>query len=788
MLAEFKKFLATTLSIILLLPGAAISLIFLKPAVALAAETDVVINEILPNPVGAPDTDNERIELYNKSATEAVDISGWVLKDTPWEIIYTVPPSTILALGSFYLAALSGTPLGNNGQTVTLENSSGIIDSVTYPDMTTASGVSYARKPDGGTLFYKDPSPTIGASNGAPPLPSALAITSVGGTIVPNTLNSTNTNFTGSVTIPADEGITTVELFLDGGPFSPPILDTTIDSSATFDAGTATNSALRSLVSEGSHNLSARAMINGTPGGTSSSLAILADYTGPSSTVTTSGSFGPNTWPGSISGTANDTLSSVTSVSLEIRRPDGQYWNGAGWQAGVFDTLSAIGTISWNYGIGSANFVQEGTYTVTSKATDATGNVEATGVGTFTWDATAPPPPTINSVTTPVNANSQTVTGTSEANSLVTISGGTGTVSQQLTGGATSYSVSVPLNQNATNNLSVTATDAAGNTSQATQVLIAEDSTPPDVPTLLDPTSDKTINADKYTIKGSNEEKATIKIYKDSNNNNLIDAGEIVVATTETTATGFELEVYLEQDAANYFLVTATDLAGNESAPADVPAIVEDSQPPSTLTTTSPVSQKIKHDGELIFEGQTDPSAQVTVEIFSDSFKRSTIADAAGFWKIVIKAQEIGPGSHRAVITIVDLAGNKSQSLLGSFRILSPMPLISEEIARAALRAIVPEAKAAPPAEAKAPEGQIKAGEAPEEAAARTSRIVTLIALLIIALGVGTAGYYAYSWWAEGTQIREREALRPMEPEKKKRPRGRPKGRPRGGTPPSTRW
>ncbi|MFA5926546.1 MAG: Ig-like domain-containing protein [Patescibacteria group bacterium] len=107
---------------------------------------------------------------------------------------------------------------------------------------------------------------------------------------------------------------------------------------------------------------------------------------------------------------------------------------------------------------------------------------------TFTIDNTVPVAPTISTVASPVDADSQTITGTAEANSLVTITGGAATATQQLTGGATAYSIVVTLTQDTTNTLSVTATDAAGNVSSAAAATIIEtvsvpasDTTPPTV-------------------------------------------------------------------------------------------------------------------------------------------------------------------------------------------------------------------------------------------------------------------------------------------------------------------
>ena len=71
------------------------------------------------------------------------------------------------------------------------------------------------------------------------------------------------------------------------------------------------------------------------------------------------------------------------------------------------------------------------------------------------------PAPTVTSPPGPVvlNAGTFTIGGTAEANALVRVyKGGTLVGSQQLSGGATAYSLSVPLAQDAANNFTVTAT------------------------------------------------------------------------------------------------------------------------------------------------------------------------------------------------------------------------------------------------------------------------------------------------------------------------------------------
>ncbi len=90
-----------------------------------------------------------------------------------------------------------------------------------------------------------------------------------------------------------------------------------------------------------------------------------------------------------------------------------------------------------------------------------------------TADTTPPAAPTITSpaITVFTTASTYTVTGTTEANALVKILNAVSAVvgQVQLSGGLTSFSITIPLNTG-TNNFTATATDAAGNTSAAASI------------------------------------------------------------------------------------------------------------------------------------------------------------------------------------------------------------------------------------------------------------------------------------------------------------------------------
>ncbi|MCK5711842.1 MAG: hypothetical protein KAI25_03920, partial [Hyphomicrobiaceae bacterium] len=82
-----------------------------------------------------------------------------------------------------------------------------------------------------------------------PDAPMGVSFTAVGGTVIADTLNTTNTSFTASATIVDGVAIGgSAELLKNGASFAVPIIDATInsgDTSVTFDAGLSDNGAVQ---------------------------------------------------------------------------------------------------------------------------------------------------------------------------------------------------------------------------------------------------------------------------------------------------------------------------------------------------------------------------------------------------------------------------------------------------------------------------------------------------------------------------------------------------------------
>jgi hypothetical protein len=141
------------------------------------------------------------------------------------------------------------------------------------------------------------------------------------------------------------------------------------------------------------------------------------------------------------------------------------------------------------------------------------------------------------------------------------------------------YKAPVPVGPTPTTTTTTTApptttTTTAPPTTTTTTRPSSGDTTPPPAPTVTAPVSPVTMWGGTYTVKGSTELGALVKAWRDSNENGRIDAGEQVVASLQLNpyTNKWTLNVPC-QTGRNLFLITATDAAGNQSAPAQVPLI-----------------------------------------------------------------------------------------------------------------------------------------------------------------------------------------------------------------------
>ena len=120
----------------------------------------------------------------------------------------------------------------------------------------------------------------------------------------------------------------------------------------------------------------------------------------------------------------------------------------------------------------------QGNNSVSLKAVDEAGNESTTSLLLRGRDTTKPGPPVVFAVTSPTRLTMQTVDGTAEPGAQIIITGSHGPVTTQAAIGTGLFAANVELNPGV-NNLAVTATDAEGNTSDATNLAVTSDSSLP---------------------------------------------------------------------------------------------------------------------------------------------------------------------------------------------------------------------------------------------------------------------------------------------------------------------
>ncbi|WP_354674500.1 Ig-like domain-containing protein [Cupriavidus alkaliphilus] len=328
----------------------------------------------------------------------------------------------------------------------------------------------------------------------------------------------------------------------------------------------------------------------------------------------------------------------------------------AGSTISIYNGSTLIGTTVADATTGAWSFtpttpLTDGPYALTATATDTSGNVSApTAAFNLTVDTAPPADPSITV------ANGTTISGTAEAGSTVDIDlDGDGTPDATVTADATTgtwtYSPGTPLPDGTA--ISVTATDAAGNTSAPATATV--DALAPSAPTITSVTDDNPVstplnsgdstNDSTPTLAGTAEAGSTISIY---NGSTLIGT---TVADATTGAWSFTPTTPLT-DGPYALTATATDTSGNVSAPTAAFNLTVDTAPPADPSITVANGTTLA--------GTAEPGSTVDIDLDGDGNPEGTVtADATtGAWTY----SPVGglPDGAVASVTATDAAGNTS--------------------------------------------------------------------------------------------------------------------------------
>ncbi len=310
---------------------------------------------------------------------------------------------------------------------------------------------------------------------------------------------------------------------------------------------------------------------------------------------------------------------------------------------------TATANASGNYTFTAPTPLTDGTHAFTATATDAVGNTSATSATlNIVIDTQAPVIPTITTAQNPTADNTPTVTGTAEPNSTVTIiidGNPAGTATANASGNYT-FTAPTPL-ADGTHAFTARATDAVGNTSATSATLnIVIDTQAPVVPTITtaqNPTADNT-----PTVTGTAEANSTVTI--------IIDGNPAGTATANASGNYTFTTPTLLADGIHTFAATATDIAGNVSAPSATLNIAIDTQAPGVPTITT--EKTPTSDNTPTVTGTAEANSTVTIYVGGNNVGTAK-ADANGNYTYTFNPA-LADGSYAITATATDATGNTS--------------------------------------------------------------------------------------------------------------------------------
>ncbi|ELE9237638.1 BapA prefix-like domain-containing protein [Enterobacter kobei] len=580
--------------------------------------------------------------------------------------------------------AAEGTPLTGTaeaGSIITVMNGSTVIGTGVV-DSTGNFSIAVSPAPqDGATLTVSatdasgrtSPDATYNVIGTLPNLPDIPVITAINDDAAPLTgdvKGKTTNDITPTLTGTAEAG-SLVTIYQDGG--LTPVATVTADGSGNWSYTPA-------ALGEGLHSFEVTATLNGAASGRSPAASVTVDLTAPGTPTIGAviDDVGPGTGPLTNGQTTNDNQPTLTGTGA-VGDTISVYNNGT-----LLGSVVVGNTGTWSFTPPSS--LAEGTHVLTIRETDPAGNQSAPSAGFTVVVDTVSTTPVITNVTddvgntattvvsgTPTNDATPTLSGTAEANSVVTIfDGGTqiGVVTADGTG-AWTFTPETALAEGS-HSFTAQATDPQGNVSAVSGAWsVVVDLTAPTVPTLDtvndnvpggitgNLTSGQVTNDSTPTIGGTGQAGSTIHIM-----NNGTQIGTAIVdgsgnwsftPTTPLVDGSYALRVY------------ATDVAGNASANSSVFTFTVDTAGPVVPVVTSVIddiapvtgtltSGNTTNDARPTFNGTGDVGS--TVHVIVDGNEIGTaVVNAQGNWTFT-PGSDLSDGPHAITFNATDAAGN----------------------------------------------------------------------------------------------------------------------------------
>jgi hypothetical protein len=307
--------------------------------------------------------------------------------------------------------------------------------------------------------------------------------------------------------------------------------------------------------------------------------------------------------------------------------------------------------------------LEDGTYTLTATATDAAGNVSEAGEIEFTLDTTAPDAPGVSLATDSGASNEDaltndaTLTITAEPGSTVRVFDGDTLLGDATEGAEGEFTFTPTGLEDGTYTLTATATDAAGNLSEAGEIEFTLDTTAPDAPGVSLATdsgiSDEDALTNDATLTITAEAGSTVRVF--DGDTLLGDATEGAEGEFTFTPTGLEDGTYT-------LTATATDAAGNLSEAGEIEFTLDTTAPDApvvSLATDSGISDEdaLTNDATLTITAE----AGSTVRVF-DGDNELGVATEGAEGEFTFTPTGLADGTYTLTATATDAAGNLSEA------------------------------------------------------------------------------------------------------------------------------
>lgn len=362
--------------------------------------------------------------------------------------------------------------------------------------------------------------------------------------------------------------------------------------------------------------------------------------------------------------TSNPTLATgLASINIGGSASDAVGVTQVSWANNRGGSGNASGTTSWSV---NGIALQSGANILTVSARDAAGNTNTdTLTVTYTPDTVAPvvtiTGPTSNATVT-VTATPLTLSGTaSDAVGVTQVTwannrGGSGTAS-----GTTSWSASSIALQTGANILTVTARDAAGNTSIDTLTVTYNDATLPNI-SITSPTSNSTTTTSATPLNIGGTASDNIGVTQVTWANNRGGSGT-ATGTTSWSVTGIVL-----LSGSNVLTVTARDAAGNVRNDTLTVTYNPDTTAPNVTILTPTTSTTMTTTAATVSLGGTaSDSVGVTQVSWTNSRGGSGNASGTTIWTVSNIPLQTG-AANLLTITARDAAGNTRTDTLSVTR------------------------------------------------------------------------------------------------------------------------